>query len=335
MNKKIKIGQIGCGYWGPNLVRNFLNNKQVENIIVCDSNKEMLRKISAKYPSIETTDISDTIINDLSIDAVIIALPAKLHYEYAKKAILAGKHVLVEKPFAMNSFEANDLIKIGKEKNKVVMAGHTFIYNAAVKKIKKIIDSGELGEIYYIFSQRLNLGRVRQDVNAMWNLAPHDISIVLYWLNEKPSKVYANGKSFLQKNIEDLVFLHLDFPSGKSVHIHVSWLDPCKTRKMIIVASKKMLIYDDVSTEAKIMIYDKGIDKTLKDDIKHEIYDFASFQLQTRIGDILIPQIDFDEPLKEETNHFIDCIMNGKLPITGGKEGLEVVEILEKAQKYL
>jgi len=333
--KMLKISQLGCGYWGPNLVRNFSKIKAIDRLVVCDTNENLLEKAKSEFPSIEISVSADSVINDSSIDAVVIALPAMMHYEYAKKSLLANKHILVEKPISMKSTEAEELIQIGKDRNRVIMVGHTFIYNQAVRQVKQYIDSGELGDIYYIFSQRLNLGRVRQDVNAMWNLAPHDISIILYWLNEEPSNVLAKGVSFLQEGIEDLVFMHMDFPSGKSAHIHVSWLDPNKTRKMVVVGSKKMLIYDDVSTDAKIIIHDKGIDKTLQDDLKHEIYSYALFHLKNRLGDINIPKINFDEPLKLECRHFIDCIQNNKHPLTSGENGLQVVRILEKAQKFL
>lgn len=335
MKNTVHLAQFGCGYWGPNLVRNFTRIPEVERLVVCDSDQEVLSRIRAEYPTLETTDSADVILKDASIDAVVVALPAMLHYEYARKALLADKHVLVEKPLAMSSAQADELIQISVEKQKKIMIGHTFIYNSAVRKIKQYIDSGELGDIYYIFSQRLNLGQVRKDINAMWNLAPHDISIILYWLSEEPSKVFARGVSFLQEGIEDLVFLHLNFPSGKSAHVHVSWLNPRKTREALIVGSKKMLLYDDTSAESKIIIYDKGIDKTLKDHAPNDIYDYALFNLRNRVGDVLIPKVDFDEPLKIECGHFIDCIQNGKMPLTGGLEGLQVVKILEQAQKSL
>jgi len=331
----ITIGQLGCGYWGPNLLRNFIKLDDVHQIYVSDTNEKMLNKIKTEYNSIETGLSTDEIIKSTFINAIVIALPAIMHFEYAKKALLADKHVLVEKPLSMTSEESRELIRLANEKNRILMVGHTFIYNSAVKKAKQYIDAGELGDIYYIFSQRLNLGRVRQDVNAMWNLAPHDISIINYWLGETPSKVMAKGVSFLQEGIEDLVFLHLNFPSGSSAHIHVTWLDPLKTRKMVIVGSKKMLVYDDVSTDSKIMIYDKGIDKTLRNNIDHEIYDYALFHLKNRVGDILIPRFDFDEPLKAECKHFVDCILKNKTPLTNGEDGLKVVKVLENAQKCL
>jgi len=332
---QLTIGQIGCGYWGPNLIRNFLEINNVQQIFVSDTNEEMLSKINSKFNSIETNLSTEEIIQSPTIDAIVIALPAEMHYDYAKKTLLANKHVLVEKPLSMTSKESIELIKIANEKNKVLMVGHTFLYNSAVIKAKEYIDNGELGDIYYIFSQRLNLGRVRQDVNAMWNLAPHDISIINYWLGEEPLKIMAKGVSFLQEGIDDLVFIHLNFPSGSSAHIHVTWLDPLKTRKMVVVGSKKMLIYDDVSTDSKIIIHDKGIDKSLIEKFEHEIYDYAAFQLKNRIGDILIPHFEFDEPLKTECIHFVDCILNNKIPLTNGEDGLKVVKVLEKAQKCL
>ncbi len=270
-----------------------------------------------------------------SIDAVVVAIPAALHYEFAKKIMLAGKHVLVEKPLAMTTRDAEELISLAKNEDKVLMVGHTFLYNAAVHKAREYIDSGELGDIYYILAQRLNLGRVRQDVNALWNLAPHDISIILYWLDEIPNKVSAKGLTYLQDGIEDAVFMDLDFPSGRAAHIHVSWLHPNKTRQMIIVGSRKMLIYDDVSTDAKITIYDKGIDKKqiLRD--LPDIESFGQFQVMHRIGDIHIPKIDFKEPLRMECQHFTDCIINGETPVTDGQSGLSVVKILDEAQQIL
>ena len=335
MNHHINLCQLGCGYWGPNLLRNFLKIDEVDSITVCDTNNTIIEKIQTSFPSVITSKETESYINSEKIDALIISLPAKDHYQYAKKGLLANKHVFVEKPLAMNTSEAEDLIQIADEKSKILMVGHTFLYNNAVRKIKTFIDNGDLGDIYYIFSQRLNLGRVRQDINAMWNLAPHDISIINYWLNEDPINVFAKGVSFLQKGIEDLVFIHMDYHSGKSAHIHVTWLDPLKTRKMIVVGSKKMLVYDDVSTDCKITIYDKGIDKTLKNNLKYEIYDYASFQLKNRTGDIFIPKIDFIEPLSIECQHFIDCISKNQKPITDGISGLHVVKVLEQAQKHL
>jgi predicted dehydrogenase len=242
---------------------------------------------------------------------------------------------MVEKPIAMKTDEANELIQIADKNDKIIMVGHTFLYNEAVRKAKQYIDSGDLGDIYYILSQRLNLGRVRQDVNAMWNLAPHDISIILYWLNEFPSDIDAKGYTFLQDEIEDVVFMNLVFPSGRAAHIHVSWLDPGKIRKMTIVGSKKMLVYDDVSSDMKLTIYDKGIDKRNIIRDLPEIENFGRFHFLHRTGDIHIPKIDLKEPLDVECRSFIESIINGKNVLTDGRNGKAVVEILETAQNTL
>lgn len=333
--QNLHIAQLGAGYWGPNLIRNFVQLDDVTDFTVCDLDSVRLDKIKKQYPQIKVTRSADEVMQNPAIDAVVVATPAASHYEIAKRVLLSGKHVMVEKPLAMNSKEANDLIALAKESQKILMVGHTFLFNTAVIKAKEYIDKGELGDIYYILSQRLNLGRVRHDVNAMWNLAPHDISIILYWLGETPSHISAKGLTFLQDGIEDVVFMDLDFPSGRAAHIHVSWLDPSKTRKMVVVGSKKMLVYDDTSADAKIMIFDKGIDK------KHIIRDlpdiesFGQFQLMQRTGDIYIPKIDFREPLGLECKHFIECVKNGYLPLTSGENGLAVVDILEKAQQIL
>jgi predicted dehydrogenase len=332
---KVNIAQLGAGYWGPNLIRNFIQVDGVNEFTVCDLNSDRLDKMKQLYSGIKVTQSPDHILNNPNIDAVIIAIPAPLHYNFAKKALLARKHLLVEKPLAMTSQQAKELMDLAKEKGCVLMVGHTFLYNAAVHKAKQYIDNGDLGKIYYILSQRLNLGRVRQDINALWNLAPHDISIILYWLGEKPSAISARGLTFLQDGIEDVVFMDMEFPSGRAAHVHVSWLDPSKTRKIVIVGSKKMLVYDDVSSDAKIMIYDKGIDKKRIIRNLPDIESYGHFQIMPRSGDIYIPKIDFKEPLRQECQHFIDCIQNGTPPLTDGQNGFDVVSILENAQQHL
>jgi len=331
----LKIAQLGAGYWGPNLIRNFTQLDDVEEITICDLRKDRLQKMSSRFSKVKTTISGESIFKDKSIDAVVIALPAGMHYEFARRSLMAGKHVFVEKPLAMNTKEARDLIRLAKEKNKIMMVGHTFLYNSAVRKVKEYIKNNEVGEIYYIFSQRLNLGKVRNDVNAMWNLAPHDISIILYWLDELPSSVYGRGLNFIQDEIDDVVFLDLDFPSGRSAHIHVSWIDPNKTRKIVIVGSKKMIVYDDVSTNAKIKVYDKGIDKKQIPTGLPEIESFGNFQLMQRSGDVLIPKIDFIEPLKVECEEFVEAIKKRRKPLSDGLNGYNVVNVLECGQKSI
>lgn len=331
----LHVAQLGAGHWGVNLIRNLSELPEVGRFTVCDGDPTRLDFVRERYPTVEVNKDAESVLNDPSVDGVIVALPASLHYTFAKKALLNGKHVLVEKPLALRLDEARELDELARKRQKVLLVGHTFLYNDAVRKVRDYIESGELGEIYYITAQRLNLGRVRQDVNALWNLAPHDVSIILYWLNELPSDISASGLTFLQEGIEDVVFVNLRFPSKKAAHIHVSWLDPRKTRKIVIVGSKKMLIYDDVSVEAKIVIYDKGVDRHDIGQRLADVDNFAQFQLRQRSGDILIPKLDLREPLRRECEHFVHCVAHGATPLTDGAHGCQVVDILAKAQEHL
>lgn len=331
----LHLAQLGAGHWGVNLIRNVSQLPDVGRLTVCDTDPGRLDFVRDRYPTVEVTTEVDALLDDSSVDGVIVALPASLHYAFARRSLLSGKHVLVEKPLATRPREARELVELARRREKVLLVGHTFLYNEAVRKVKEYIESGELGEIYYITAQRLNLGRVRQDVNALWNLAPHDISILLYWLEELPSDISAAGLNFLQESIEDVVFVNLRFPSGRAAHLHVSWLDPRKTRKMVIVGSRRMLVYDDVSTEAKIVIYDKGVDKHDVGSQLPDVESFAQFQLRQRSGDILIPKLEFEEPLRRECRHFVDCIASGATPLTDGTQGCQVVDILAKAQEHL
>lgn len=332
---KINVGFIGCGYWGPNLIRNMAQLPMARIEAICDTQEERLEPFKDAYPDVKLTTKYAELLNDSRIDAVVIATPAHTHYKFAKDSLLLNKHVLVEKPLALSVTECNELIGIARKNNRILMAGHTFIYNAAVNKVKEYIDSGELGHVYYIYSQRLNLGRVRNDINAMWNFSPHDISIILYWLNKEPIRVSAKGFSYLQPEIEDVAFLTLEFREGVMAHIHISWLDPNKTRMMTVVGSNKMIVYDDVSTNAKIKLYDKGFLKKNNKDGFGKFQNFAEFQLIQRAGNLIIPKFDFIEPLYVECKHFLDCIKNNKKPITDGVSGLRVVRVLEAAQKSM
>jgi predicted dehydrogenase len=333
----MKTAQIGYGPWGQNLMRALAGIKGVGIELCCETDKKLRENVKALYPGIEVTGHIDEILGRSDIDAVVIATPAGLHYEHAKKCLDAGKHVFVEKPLALSSFEAKELVETAERKNLILMVGHTFLYNDAVRYVKNMIEKEDLGEIYYMYFQRLNLGSVRQDVNALWNLAPHDVSIAQFWLGEKPDKINAQGISRLQKGIEDACFVNLSYPSGRFVHIHVSWLSPFKMRQAVIIGSKKMLFYDDTSADQKIVIYDKGIDRKdiTKDIGPFPFQNFGQFTLIKRAGDILIPRISFREPLKVEMEHFVECVREGKKPLTDGRNGLEVVEILEKAQQAM
>ena len=330
----IKLAQIGVGYWGPNLLRNFyfLKDAIVKKVIDIDpGRREYVRQ---NYKSVNTGEDIAEVLEDKDIDAVIIATPAGLHYEMAKRVLLSGKHCLVEKPLALRSDEARELSSIACERKLVLMVGHVFLYNTAVNDLRNRILKGDFGRIYYIYSQRLNLGKVRTDVNVLWNLVPHDVSIVIYLLGKSPVSVSAAGMSFIQKDIEDVVFMILKFEDGTVAHFHVSWLDPNKTRMMTIIGSRKMIIYDDIS-EYKIKIFDKGIDTEGKDKYLGEFDNFGKFQLIKRAGDIYIPKIEYAEPLKLEATHFIDCIKNRKKPRSDGENGLIVTKIIESAMQSL
>jgi predicted dehydrogenase len=324
----IRMGVIGCGYWGPNLIRNFVEIPTSEVIIVADLKEERLSSISARYPKIKVTkNYKDLYEQDL--DAVVIATPPATHYSLAKESLEQGLHVLVEKPITVNSHFAEELIKIAVENEAVLMVGHTFEYNAAVHTLKQLIDSGELGTIHYIDSARLSLGLYQRDMNVLWDLAPHDISILLYILGRHPISVSAHGMPCVFEGIHDVVYIDLMFPDDILAHIHISWLDPCKVRRTTVVGSKKMVVYNDVVNTEKIKIYDKGVDKPPYTET------YADFQFSYRVGDVLIPNIRFTEPLRQECQHFLECIQNHCEPLTCGREGLEVVKVLEAAQASL
>jgi len=332
----LNIALIGLGYWGPNLARNLAVLSGARLYAVCDQRTERLEYFARQYPGVKTMSNAAEVFADPEVDAVVIATPVQTHFDLAAATLRAGKHVMVEKPLAQTSKQCEELISLAEVQKRILMVGHVFIYNAAVRKVKEYIQSGELGEIYYIYSQRLNLGVIRQDVNALWNFCPHDFSILRYWLESTPQRVFAHGYSYVQPGIEDVVFVTMDFPNGVGANVHISWLDPNKLRKMTVVGSEKMVIYDDVSADAKVMVYDKGVAKKPQGELSLGSYEtFGQFQLLLRAGDVLIPKIDFQEPLKAECQHFVDCILSGVQPMTDGREGLEVVRMLEAAQASL
>jgi predicted dehydrogenase len=326
--EKIKVGVIGCGYWGPNLIRNFVENPSSEVVMVADLMKERLSKIKASYSQIMVTKDYKELFNQ-DLHAVVIATPPATHYSLAKECLEHGLHVLVEKPITLKSRHAEELIEISKKNNLILMVGHTFEYNAAVHTLKNLIDSGELGQIYYVDAARLNLGLFSRELNVLWDLAPHDISILLYILGRVPLSVSAHGMPFVNEGIQDVVYMNMVFPDNILAHIHVSWLDPCKVRRVTVVGSKKMVVYNDVESLEKIRIYDKGVDKPPYTNT------FGDFQLSYRYGDVVIPNIRLAEPLQKECQHFLDCINNHTEPQSNGQDGLQVVKIIEAAQRSL
>ncbi len=336
-----KVAVIGAGYWGPNIIRNFLENPHCELVAVCDRDPAQLSHLQQALPEslLRSTDATE-LLNRPDIDAIAIVTDIPSHFPLARLALERGKHVFVEKPLAMSSTECAQLGQLAIQQGKVLMVGHTFIYNPAVSKLKEIADSGEVGDIYYLHAQRLNLGRIQTQHNALWSLAVHDIAITLHLFGERPSWVRTWGNAFITPGVEDVTFLNIAFPSGRLANLHSSWLDPEKKRQVTLVGSKKMVVYDDVSLDQKITIYDKGIDKALKDNPHAEYSSFSEFQLLTRTGDIHIPQVKFVEPLKIELQHFLDCVHQSQAghpmePVTGWQEGYEVVRVLEAAQESL
>jgi len=326
--KKTNIAQIGVGYWGPNLLRNMSANKNCEVKIVVDLSADRRNFVKSLYPAIETSDRISDVIEDENIDAVVIATPVASHFDLAMKCLEAGKHILVEKPMATTVKEVRQIGELAEGKGLVAMVGHTFLFNAAVRYVKTLIEIGELGDIRYIYSQRVNLGRIRNDVDALWNLAPHDISIIQYWLNDpEPLSISRFGQSYVQKGIDDVVFLNVAYPGGAMASIHVSWLDPHKIRRMTVVGSKKMVVYDDIA-ENKIAIYDKGIDRMAVLGKEMDFDDPRSFSFNHRSGDVLLPKIKWEEPLKTEIEHFVDCIQNGTDCYSDANHAGKVVSIL-------
>ncbi len=322
---------VGCGYWGPNLIRNFFEHDRVELKMVCDQVAAKMEKIGKRYPTVGlTTDYPD-LLRDPNVDAIVIATPVHTHFPLAKAALEAGKHVLVEKPMCMTSAECMELIALAEERQLTLMVDHTFVYHGAVRRMKAQIESGELGEILYFDSVRVNLGLFQSDINVVWDLAPHDLSIMDYLLQRIPHTIHASGACHAGNNLEDVAYITLNFEDNLIAHFHVSWLSPVKIRQMLIGGTRKMIVYDDLQPMEKIRIYDKGID------IHPHETDEERYQnlIKYRIGDMHSPVLDLTEALRVEVDHFVDCVLNGKRPITDGEAGLRVVQILEAANKSL
>jgi predicted dehydrogenase len=323
----VTLGQVGLGYWGPNLLRNFNGLAQARVKVCCDLDETALRRVAGQHPGLQTTADYGKLLSDSEVEAVVVTAPTPTHYELAKAALLTGRHVFVEKPIALAVAEAEDLVTLAEARGRVLMVGHLLMYHPAVARLKQMMDGGELGEVYYLYASRLNLGQVRRSENAMWSLAPHDISVALYLLGEEPEAVAAQGLTYLQPGIPDTVFLTLRFASGRAAHVHVSWLDPHKVRRITVVGSQKMAVFDDVDSTEKLRIYDKGVQRPA--------YDSYGDSLSLRFGDISIPRIDMREPLRLECQHFIDCILNGQTPLSDGRNGVQVLRVLEAGQRSL
>jgi len=321
----VSVGVVGLGYWGPNLARNFDLLGETELRWICDPSDDARTRLAPQFPQANATADFDDLLNDVSLDAVVIATPVPLHAELAVQALGAGKHVFVEKPLALTVGDAEQVCEAAEAAGKVLMVGHLLEYHPGVRKLKEVADSGDLGAIRYIYGNRLNLGQVRKDENALWSLGAHDVSVLLHLADEEPDQMYAYGESYMRAPIEDVVFCYLRFPSGLMAHLHLSWLDPHKERRFTIVGSDKMATFDDMELEQKLVIYDKGFDE-----------DYSSYgEYIARSGDVWSPRVPNEEPLRIECRHFAECVSEGKTPISDGRSGLRVVRVLEGLQQSL
>lgn len=324
----IKLSLVGIGTWGWNHLRTWATLENVELKWVCDLDETRLNRAKKFYPNISTTTDFEKALED--VDTVVIVTSSFNHYKLAKKALNKGLHVFVEKPMAHSLQEATELVELSEKVNKTLMVGHLLLYHPAVLKLREIISSGELGEVYYLYSHRLNLGRIRTDENVVLSLAPHDISVSNFIIPGRPIRVSARGHSYVTKDIEDVAFITIEYENGILAHIHISWLDPRKIRTLVVVGSEKMVVFDDMEPEEKLKVYDKGVVKS----------PFTSVELPpgviaVRYGDIHSPRVPMKEPLREEARHFVECIENGKRPRTDGRSGLEVMAILESAMESI
>jgi predicted dehydrogenase len=323
---RIRIAVVGLGYWGPNLARNFAAIEGCELAWCCDASETARARIAARFPDVRTTGSIDEVLGDSTVDAVALATPVPTHAELAARVLDAGKHCFVEKPLAQSVVDAERAVEAARASGRVLMVGHLLEYHPGVRKLKELADSGELGEqIYYIYGNRLNLGQLRADENALWSLGAHDVSVVLALAQEAPVEAVAHGRSYVRPGVEDVVFCFLRFPSGLSAHLHLSWLDPHKERRFTVVGSQRMATFDDMALEGKLTIYDKGFDEDAR----------GYGEYITRSGDIFSPRIPNVEPLRVECEHFVDSVRRGERPASDGESGLRVVRVLESLQRSL
>ena len=325
----IKIGLIGYGYWGPNLARNFSQNPDLTLAAVCDFSEDRLAQAAKIYPSTKLFKDIDDFFNNTELDVIAVATPVASHFFLAKRALISGRHVWVEKPLTDHVEQAEELIELAYRNNKVLLVDHTFIYTGAVRKIKQLIDTNELGKVFYYDSTRMNLGLFQQDVNVIWDLAPHDISILDYLMPIKKLEVAASGCFYLGNGICPKSLLTIYMENDIMAHINVSWVSPVKMRQTMIGGTRKMVFYDDNEPSEKIKVYDKGVD------LDYTREDFYKLKVMYRVGDMWAPKLEFHEALEMETSHFVDCMLNGTKPLTDGNSGLEVVKVLVASQKSL
>ncbi len=323
----LRIGAVGCGYWGPNVIRNLAELPGFDLCCICDVDPRQLQPVAARHPQARTTQRVEDILDDPHIDAIYLATPVSTHYALTKLALLAGKHVLVEKPFATTVEEAEELASLAAARARTLMVGHTFVFSPPVRKIKQLIEERQIGPIYYIETTRVNLGLFQKDVSVLWDLGPHDVSILMYWLDEVPTIVSARGRSFHGDTLEDVAFLTLEFPSGILAQLQISWLAPSKLRRTTVIGRQRMVVYDDLEAVEKVKIYDRGVDR--------QPASFGEFQMTYRSGDILSPRLDTTEPLRIECQHFLDSIRSGTEPDTGARSGVDIVRVIQAAERSM
>lgn len=323
----VGIAAVGCGYWGPNVIRNLAELPGFNLLRVCDADPHRLQTVAQRHPGAEPTRSVADVLDDPRVQAVYLATPVSTHYELVRRALLAGKHVLVEKPIATTVEQADELADIAARSGLTLMVGHTFVFSPPVRKVKELITSGQVGEIYYIETTRVNLGLFQKDVSVLWDLAPHDLSILTYWLDETPISVSARGRSYHGETLEDVAFLTVEFPSRVLAQIQVSWLAPSKLRRTSIVGRQRMVVYDDLEPVEKVKVFDRGVER--------EPTSFGEFQLSYRSGDILSPRLDTTEPLRAECAHFLRCIETGQEPDTGARGAAEIVRVIQAAEQSM
>ncbi len=328
MTETIGIAVVGTGDWGANLVRNFASLPGTRLVALCDNDPQRLARTAAQHPGARAYARAEEVAEDAAVQGVVVSASAVNHHPIARTMLQAGKDVYVEKPLALQVSHAEELVRLAAERDRILMVGHLLIHHPGVRYLKGMVERGDLGELYYIYSQRVNLGKVRRDESALWSFAPHDLSVILHLLGLEPSDVTARGSAFLQKGVEDVVFVDLRFPGGKLAHLQVSWLDPHKVRKFTVVGSQKMVVFDDMEASEKVRIYDKGVDR------EGRIVSYGD-ALTVRSGDIVIPKISLQEPLGIECRHFVECVRERKTPLTPGEDGLAVVRVLAAAQASL
>ena len=322
---KVSVAVVGLGYWGPNLARHFAAMPQSELTWICDGSKEQVARAAKRFPRARTTTSLDEVLADPDLDAVAVATPVPTHAELATRVLMAGKNCFVEKPLAQSVADAEAVLEVARASERTLMVGHLLEYHPGIELLKQLVDGGELGDVHYIYGNRLNLGKLRAEENALWSLGAHDVSVVLRLAGEQAIECHAHGESYMRDGVEDVVFCYLRFPSGLAAHLHLSWLDPHKERRFTVVGSRRMATFDDMAAEQKLMVYDKGFDQKFEGDGEYV----------QRSGDVWSPQVPNVEPLRAECRHFIERVLDGRSPRSDGAAGLRVVRVLEELQRSL